>query len=167
MNIQLLLSQFPNSLFYDYIPSNKNTTPRCLRDSAKNNQKSTIWCPEIIISCSYAFFALLSFKFKIFATRDGRPTEIICASRQLIMRWGNIYRKYFLPLNTASLHLLFCTKHSSEISSKPRIFTQVARHFFLYCLLILLFFPISFAFKLYICKLLLTFLLSYPKQVFC
>lgn len=59
------------------------------------------------------------------------------------MRRGNIYRKYFLPLKTASLHLLFCTKHSSEISSKPRIFTQVARHFFLYCLLILLSFPIS------------------------
>ena len=82
------------------------------------------------------------------------------------MWWENIYRKYFLPLNTASLHLLFCTKHNSEISTKPRIFSQIARHFFLCCLLILLSFSTSFAFKVYICKLLLTFYWAIPNRYF-
>lgn len=117
INIWSLLSQFPNSLFYGYIPSNKNTTSRCLCDSAENNQKSKFGAQKQVISCCYAFFAILSFKFKSFTARDGRPTKIL-GTKTTYYVVGKC--KYFLPLNTVSLYLLFCTKHSSEISTKPK-----------------------------------------------
>ena len=75
----------------------------------------------ILVMSFWSFYPLSS--DKIFAVRDGRPTEIISALRFSHYLLGNIYKEaFFFPVNTGSSHLLFCTNCSFETSTKPGIF---------------------------------------------
>lgn len=150
-------------------PSNTNNTfllpqnDSVLCGSAENDQKrsSMSQCPGIKTPHGCTFLVLLH-------KWDGRWTQITdgCFRTQAGARCpvGNIYRKHFLN----PYCLLFCTKHSFEISTKPKIYHQATNIcFFIVCsnssfpsL------PHLYSKSVFVNRL-LTFILNYPKLEFC